>query len=689
MNREETTDITLFVRKSDEETARWNRQRIIDTLIRETGIDSDTAESISREVEKQIVASGISLLTTHLIREMVDAKLMERGLENARTLHARLGFSLYDVRQLILHQNKENANVPHSPEGTNLLLAEGIKREYALYDVFSRDVADAHASGDIHLHGLGYIDRPYSSCHSLEYVKKFGLNLPHALTAAKPANHAEVLLAHLVRFGAVVQGHFAGVVGWDALNLFFAPYLSALKEGEIRQLAQMLVYEFSQLTSARGGQSIFTDIHIHWDIPNYFADVPAIGPGGKPTGRTYADYQVEAQKFAWAIFEVLKEGDAGGKPFLFPRPLVHISEGFFQTPGHADFLNLICDVAGDKGNTCFVFDREGVIKTSCGSLSMEESGADREDAQAPWKMRSAAIQNVTLNLPRLGYKSGGDDRKLFNAVSELVELAVKAHLQKKDFIEKLLSYGDEGPLSLLGMDRDGMPYLRMDRAIYLIGMVGLNELVRIHRGKQLHDSSDALAFGLEVTAHMKKETERLGAKHGRRFILEQSPAETTAYRFARLDLKYYSPEAGHFVSGNMAKGEVYYTNSTHLHASASVSPMERVKKEGLFHPHIGGGNISHIWLGDALPSPENMARFIGTVFRQTKNNQVVFSPSFTACHACGTTSRGILQTCPRCNSTDVEGIARIAQYFSRVTGWNRGKIAELRDRRINDDLLQK
>jgi anaerobic ribonucleoside-triphosphate reductase len=208
---QDTTDITLFVKTSNEDIARWNRQRIVDALIRETDIDVETAEAISKEVEKQIMSSGISLLTTPLIRELVDAKLIERGMEKERRMHALLGFPVYDVRQLILHQNKENANVPHGPEGTNLLLAEGIKRDYSLHEVFSQDVANAHARGDIHLHGLGYIDRPYSSFQSLEYIKKFGLNLPHSMTVAKPAKHAEVLLAHMVRFGAILQGHFAGV----------------------------------------------------------------------------------------------------------------------------------------------------------------------------------------------------------------------------------------------------------------------------------------------------------------------------------------------------------------------------------------------------------------------------------------------------------------------------------------------
>jgi anaerobic ribonucleoside-triphosphate reductase len=681
----ETTDLTLFVRTSAEDVARWNRQRIVDALLRETDIDVATAGEISREVEKQIVSSGINLLTTPLIRELVDAKLIERGLEQAGKMHARLGFPLYDVSQLILLENKENANLPHSPEGTNLILAEGIKREYALLDVFSPDVAEGHIEGDIHIHGLGYVDRPYSACQSLEYLKKFGLNLPHALTVAKPAKHAEVLLAHMVRFNATLQGHFAGVIAWDAVNFSFAPYLTSMNDKEVMQFAQMLIYEFSQLTSARGGQSMFTDIHLYWEAPRHLEGIYVIGPGGEITGKTYRHYLTDAQRFAWALLEVFKEGDARGMPFIFPRPLIHISESFFQTAGHSEFLRHICEVAGEKGNTCFVFDRGAGIRDSCGVISAAEEADNLPDARLPWERRSFAIQNVTLNLPRLAYKAGGDDGRLLSLLSEYMELAAKAHGRKRDFMEKLLSYGDAGPLAMLTMKNDGFSYLKMKNAVYLMGMTGLNELVHIHKGEELHHP-EALAFGLKIIGHLQAEAERLGRLQGMRFLLEQTPAETTAYRFARLDLKYFSPEAGHFVKGNIAGGEIYYTNSTQLSVSAPVGPLERAGKEGMFHPLIGGGVMTNVWLGDYLPEPGKIADFVSRVFHDTLNEQLVFSPEFITCAGCGKTSRGLRDACPVCGATDLEGIARISQYFSRTSGWNKGKLAELSDRKKYMDL---
>ena len=139
----EATDMALFVRTSDEEMNSWNRQRIVDALVRETLVDLDTAERISLEVEQQILSSGIQMVTAPLVRELVDAKLIELGLEGARKMHSRLGMPLYDVDQLVFHPNKENANVPHSPEATNLTLAEQIKKEYALMNVFSPDTTNS------------------------------------------------------------------------------------------------------------------------------------------------------------------------------------------------------------------------------------------------------------------------------------------------------------------------------------------------------------------------------------------------------------------------------------------------------------------------------------------------------------------------------------------------------------------
>ncbi len=688
--RQETTDTVLFVRTSSEGIENWNRVKIVDALVRETYVDPETAEKISLEVEQQIFSTPTRVLTAPLIRELVDAKLIEYGLESARRMHTRLGMPLYDVEQLITQPNRENANVPHGPEATNLTLAENIKKEYALLSVFPQDVADAHMKGDIHLHDLGFIDRPYCSGQSLEYVKKFGLNLPNALSIARPAKHPEVLLAHMVKFAAALQSHFAGAIGWDAVNMFFAPYLVGMSDRDIKQLAQILIFEFSQQAVARGGQAIFSDINLYWEIPQHFENVPAIGPGGDYTGKTYGQYLGESQKFIWALFEVYLEGDGSGRPFFFPKPLVHITNKLFRTPGHEAFLEHICNVASVRGNTYFVFDRGETAKISeCCRLSFKLEARDLEDARTPWKMRYSALQNVTINLPRLAYKADGNTAKLFSLLTDQLELAAKAHFHKKNFIAKLLALKHQGPLALLSMEPDGEPYLRIDRCSFLIGMLGLNEMIQAHAGQQLHESDEAFRLGLRVISHMKLVSTKLAEKYGMKFVLEQTPAESTAYRMAKLDMQFFPQEASKFIKGNLASGEMYYTNSTYLNVGHAISPIERVKIEGKFHPLIEAGSLTHVWLGESRPSAQSIANFVIKTFQLTHNDQITFSPEFTTCNSCLKTSRGLQESCGYCGSSDVDGITRITGYFTRVSSWNKGKRGELKDRFRSQAFFEK
>jgi ribonucleoside-triphosphate reductase len=442
-----------------------------------------------------------------------------------------------------------------------------------------------------------------------------------------------------------------------------------------------MIYEYSQQAVARGGQAIFSDINLYWETPKHFESVPAIGPGGEYTGKTYAEYLPEAQRFLWALFDVYKEGDGSGRPFFFPKPLVHMTEKFFQTEGHEKFLQHISSVAAEMGNTYFVFDRGETAKISeCCRLSFKLEQSDLDDAREPWRMRYSALQNVTLNLPRLAYRANGSDEELFRLLNEGLELIAQAHIQKKKFIEDLLALGQSGPLAMLAMKRDGDAYLRMWRVSFLVGILGLNELVEAHLGKELHQDPQALKFGLKIISSMKLKCEELSRRYHMHFVLEQTPAESTAYRFAKLDMEHYSFAAARVVKGNQNSGEIYYTNSTYFNISRVLNPIDKVKQEGIFHPLIDAGALSHLWLGESKPSPESIANFVVKTFRHTQNSQIAFSPEFTSCNQCGKTTRGLKDACPYCQSRNVEGITRITGYFSKISGWNKGKLAELRER---------
>ena len=668
----------VLVRRSDEDIALFDTQRIVQTLVREAGIDPDLAGQIGIEVRDFIQKFGFRTLSSSLIRGLVDAKLLELGLEEAHRSHTRLGVPFFDVDRIMHSAFRESSAQPYGPEGTSLMLAEAIKREYAINSVFSEQIANAHLVGDIHIHSIGAVDRPYSIISSIDYIKNFGIALPEGFANSRPARRVEVIVAHLVKMSAVLQGYLAGPVVWDSVNFGLAPFLTGVDDRTVKQLAQNLVFELSAPAVARGGQIIFSDLHLDWDAPAYLKSRPAVGPGGESAEKTYGDYFAEAHRFLQALLEVFIEGDGRGQAFLTPRLILHISRHFNAVPGYRGVLELASRLAVERGGVTIAFDRddEGSFYRRYGIA--DEKAVSRTPNHA---MRSAQFQVVSLNLPRVGYLASGNHVQVFEELTRLMETAAQAHLEKRVFLEKLLALGEQGPLAALTTRASGAPFLKLNWTTHAINPVGLNELCRAALGADLHDSEAAMDFALKVLTHLRHESERLSNKHRVRFLLSGQGDEVTGHRLAGLDLRYFGETAARVVCGDPAANAGYYTEGVRLATTSGVTVLDRVRTEGVFHDYGFVNAITEVWMGETRPSADDLGRLISQAFYQTSCAGLIFCPEFTICAGCGANSAGLHSTCPECDSPRVSGLAYAGDRYGHTASWNAARLAELRDRK--------
>lgn len=638
---ESSTDLSLLVTTSSKEEAfGWDKDRIVKTLTKETGIAKEEAEDIADSVEKKVFSSGLRTITVSLIRELIDNELFVRGFNKGLEKQNLLGMSNYNLQQIIFSKSNENSNIVYNnPEAVNLAIAENTLKQYALKEVFSPEISEAHLKGAIHLHNLGYLIRVYCSAHSLEFIKKYGLKLTNLTTTSKPAKYAMTLTGHLNTFLASMQAYYAGALAINYVNIFYAPYLVGMSESEMKQQAQYLIFSCSQNAFSRGGQTLFIDFNIHLGVPKYLADVPAIGPKGEYTGKTYKDYEKEAQTFAKIMLEVWKDGDANGTPFPFPKCNLHVNEDSFKDPEQLKLLKYACEVASVNGSPYFVFDRDEVNLSMC--CRLRTNITDNYVIQHPESMRFCGFQNVSINLPQCAYRAEGDLKKTLKEVEKMVGLTVKAHQQKKKFIEKLMKPGC--PLWQVGMTApDGRPYLDLDKATYIIGMVGLNECVKRLTGKELHESDEAYKTGIRVISAMYLKAKEYEKETGMTLKLEETPAESVSLRFAKLDLQHY-PESTKYVRGNQKTGDIYYTNSIHFAPDAPISIFERIEKQGRFNPLIESGAITHVFVGEYRPDPESIFNLVKKTWYNTQSVQITISPEFTVCEDCGKVSPGFMR----------------------------------------------
>jgi len=692
-NHKSMTDLSLLVSTpTSENIFPWGRQKIIQALVKEAELPLNVSTKIAKAVEKKIVDLGLSEISTSLIRELVDNELFTRGYEHKWRKQKIIGMPTFDLKQLFLSKSKENSNIgTNNPEAINLTIAENTIKQYMLQEVFSKEIADAHLKGWIHIHDLGY-PRIYCSGHSLEFLKKYGLELENLDTSSAPARHTRTLTGHLNTFLASMQAYYAGALGIGYLNIMYAPFLVDLPFKEIKQEAQYLIFSGSQNAFSRGGQSLFLDFNVHLGIPHYLRNIPAIGPGGEYTGKTYGEYKKESQLFLRALMEVWREGDYHGKVFAFPKMDLHIDSKSFEDPEQNKLLKYACEIASNNGSPYFIFDREDMCLAACCRLKTEIT--DQEMIQHPEKLRFAGIQNVTINLPQCAYRAfpnnkisgfflnpkNADSIALFlEKIDQALCMAVQAHLQKKKFLEMMMEK-PSGPLWQIGkIAQDGRPYVNLDEGTYLIGLIGLNEAVQHITGKQLHESEDVLKLGLKIVSFMSLKCREYSEKFNLKLSLEESPAESAAGRLAKIDLQEF-PDSEKVIKGNSDGDESYYTNSIHFAASAPVDLITRIIKQSKFHPLIKSGAIIHAFVGENRPSPESIYNLIKKVWENTQCSQLTISPEFTICNTCSEVSRGLKENCNGCGSEDVYGVTRIVGYYSKITNWNKNKIGELKDR---------
>jgi ribonucleoside-triphosphate reductase (formate) len=681
--QEDSSDIELLVRRSDDDLALFDSQRIVDALVRETNLDRELATQISLDVRRFIEKLGPRALSSSLIRGLVDAKLLELGLEEAHRAHTRLGVPFYDVHRIIQSSFRESSCHPCGPEGTSLMLAEAIKREYAIQSVFSEQIANAHLVGDIHIHEIGAIDRPYSIMSSVDYVKQFGISLPQGFASSSPARRADVLIAHITKVSAAMEGYISGPVVWDSLNYFLAPFLAGLDINATKQLAQALVFEFSAPAVAHSGQSVFADLHLDWEAPFYLKSVKALGPSGLPMGKTYGEYMPEAQRFLQTLLDVFIEGDALGRTFFTPRLLLHINRRFNEMPGYRGILEQASRLAVERGGFTIAFDRDDDRAFARRYGVDDDRSAERAESHS-W--RSAQLQVVSLNLPRVGYLASGDQLKVFEELTRLMEVAAQAHLEKRVFLEKLLALGEKGPLALLAARTSGVPLLRLAWTTHSVGVVGLNELCRAVLGADIHHSEETLEFALRVLTHLKRESRRLSNKHKARFLLTGRSNELAAARLARLDLRLFGATAGKVVFGDVAGDAAYYTDSVRLAASSDVTVLDRVRTEGIFH-QLGLTDIAtEIWMGSVAPTAEDLGRLISQAFYQSSCLGLVFCPEFTACADCGRHTGGLHADCGHCGSDRTDWLAYGGDRYGYTSSWDPGRLSELKDRKRVSDV---
>ncbi|TFG03835.1 MAG: anaerobic ribonucleoside-triphosphate reductase [Promethearchaeota archaeon] len=666
----------------------FNPIKIEESIVKETGLDNETAHQITELAVRRIISSGIRFLSGPHIREIVCSILSEEHYEEERKIYTRIGMPLMDYEAILEKGIDENANQDMNPESIHHWAANRISDEYALLRILDSEEAHAHLYGDIHIHMLRYFDlRPFCQEWDPRMILENGLppvdSWAHC-NKSGPAGSLRVAVTHLAKWLGIIQGEFSGGQGYDYITTFLAPYAKGLSDKEIEQSMQCLIYETNQIFAARGGQVPFTSISCTPTIPEGLFDIPAVGPYGKVIGK-YGDYKEECLNLFDALTEVYIKGDYNGKLFAFPKHEIKVKKEWLEqfessylkvmeeaaAMGTPYFLNMCPDWMPDEihSQCCRKFLSGNQIIEKC-ILDPEK----RKNANV-WEnyVTIGSLQSVSLNLPRYAYMAKSEDH-YFDILDDKMELSSQILQKKWDLMETRLK---SGHLPLCSGKINGEPIFKLKDQNLSIGYTGLNEAVKSLIGYELHEKDTAYNFGKKILEYMVAKCNSMTARDNKSYSLWQQPAESTAGRLALLDLKHFPKKAIPQSKENSA----YYTNSDHIRYDANIPLSQRIQLQGNYHPIVNGGVITHIWLGEQKPDIQGLWELTKNICLNTNTAYFAYTIDFTYCPHCKKMFRGGRWTCPQCLSEEVKIYSRITGYYSEVNRYNSGKRAEWESRK--------
>ena len=654
--------------------------------------NSDTVDflalKVTSEFEPKIEDSKV---TVENIQDSVESVLIKAGYDDVAKAYIlyrkqrekirNLNTTMVDYKEIVdnyLKVNdwrvKENSTVTYSVGGLILSNSGAVTANYWLSEVYDEEIANAHRNADIHIHDLSMLTG-YCAGWSLKQLIQEGLGGVRGKITSSPAGHLSTLCNQMVNFLGIMQNEWAGAQAFSSFDTYLAPFVKIdnLTYKEVKQCIQSFIYGVNT-PSRWGTQSPFTNITLDWTVPADLAELNCI-VGGKEVDFKYKDCKKEMDMVNKAFIEIMIEGDANGRGFQYPIPTYSITRDFdwsdtennrllfemtakYGTPYFSNYINSDMEPSDVRSMCCRLrLDLRELRKKSGGFFGSGES--------------TGSVGVVTINMPRIAYLAENEE-DFFKRLDKMLDISARSLKVKRTVITTLLENGL-------------YPYTKrylgtFNNHFSTIGLVGMNEVgLNANWLKKDMTHKETQEFSIKVLNHMRERLSDYQVEYGDLYNLEATPAESTAFRLAKHDLKRY-PDI--ITAAKNEDDTPYYTNSSHLPVGYTEDIFTALDIQDELQTLYTSGTVFHAFLGEKLPDWQAAANLVRKIAENYKLPYYTMSPTYSVCKNHGYIS-GEVYTCPDCGEP-TEVYSRITGYYRPVQNWNDGKTQEYKDRKTYD-----
>lgn len=637
-------------------------------------------EGIQDIVEKVLIEAGHAKTAKAFI-------LYREKRRSARESNALVGATINMFTEYLDDQDwqiNENANTQKSINGLNNYVREAFTKNYWLHEIYSEDIRNAHVSGDLHIHDLGFFG-PYCAGWDLRQVLINGFGGVPGKVESKPAKHLRSFLGQIVNSTFTTQGESAGAQAWSSFDTYCAPFIryDRMDYHAVRQALQEFIFNLNVPTRV-GFQCPFSNLTFDLVPPSTLKD-QAVIIGGKMMSETYGEFQAEMDLLNQAFCDVMMEGDSKGRVFTFPIPTINITKNFdWESPVVDKFMEITCKYGIPYFSNYVNSDLspEDALSMCCRLRLNTSELRKRGGGLFGSNPLTGSIGVVTINLPRLAYLSKSES-EFRTRLWQQINLAKTSLEIKRKVIETQTAKG------LYPYSANYLNDVKLKTGCYwynhfnTIGLIGMNEACQNLLGKDTDlTTGEGQDFAIRSLNYMRDIIMEIQDETGHYYNLEATPAEGTSYRLAKADKDRF-PDI--ITAGEQIP---YYTNSTQLPVGFTDDIFETLDLQDELQSLYTGGTVLHLYLGEEIKDRQAAKHLIQKAFTHYKLPYISLTPTFSVCNDHGYIS-GEHYTCPQCGKK-AEVWSRVVGYLRPVQNFNKGKKEEYAHRKkyvMKDEIM--
>lgn len=614
----------------------------------------------------------------------------------------------------------ENANMnSDTPSGMMYKLASETSKDYTNECLLSREAKEAVDGNYIHIHDKDYYPTKSLTClqHPLDKILKYGFRVGHG--ASRPAKRIETASMLACISMETIQNEMHGGQAFPAFDFYLAPYVRMTFEEELKKVSDLIGgITGNYLTEEEIKEMPVTEYAVEEDTP--FALKLAVNAtvnrvhqamesfvhncntihsrGGNQVVFSTINYGTDTSPEGRCVIrELLKATERGvgnGETPIFPIQIWKLKKGVSAEPGdpNYDLLQLAYRVTAKRFFPNFInldapFNRHEKwnindperYKYECATMGCRTRVFENRNGEKT-SIGRGNLSFTTINLPRLALESEGDLNKFFDLLKEYVRISVNQLIKRYEYQKTALK--KQFPLLMSGMwegsdglkDNDPVGDV-LKQGTLSVGFIGLAECLIALTGKHHGESWESQRLGIQIVEAMNNLCRSYGEIYGLNISLLATPAEGSSGKFVKKD------RADFGVIPNVTDRD-YYTNSNHVPVWYKCTMEHKMEVEAPYHALTPAGHIAYLEVdGD----PEKNVKAVEQMVNLMRKYNVGYGSINHArvrCIDCGYESGSdLFDTCPKCNSTNVDVLERITGYLVGGTNkWNNGKKAELKDR---------